>query len=50
MATLIRLLGSFELAEEAAQEAFSAALAQWPREGVPANPRAWLISTARFKA
>lgn len=50
MATLIRLLGSFELAEEAAQEAFSAALVQWPREGMPANPRAWLISTARFKA
>jgi len=50
VATLIRLLGSFELAEEAAQEAFSAALLQWPREGVPANPRAWLVSTARFKA
>jgi len=50
VATLIRLLGSFELAEEAAQEAFSAALVQWPREGVPASPRAWLVSTARFKA
>jgi len=50
VATLIRLLGSFELAEEAAQEAFAAALGQWPREGVPANPRAWLICTARHKA
>ena len=50
VATLIRLLGSFDLAEEAAQEAFAAALAQWPHEGVPANPRAWLISTARHKA
>jgi len=50
VATLIRLLGSFDLAEEAAQEAFAAALAQWPREGAPANPRAWLISTARHKA
>jgi RNA polymerase sigma-70 factor (ECF subfamily) len=50
VATLIRLLGSFELAEEAAQEAFAAALEQWPREGLPANPRAWLISTARHKA
>jgi RNA polymerase sigma-70 factor, ECF subfamily len=50
VATLIRLLGSFELAEEAAQEAFAIALEQWPREGAPANPRAWLISTARHKA
>jgi RNA polymerase sigma-70 factor (ECF subfamily) len=50
VATLIRLLGSFELAEEAAQEAFAAALEQWPRQGVPASPRAWLISTARHKA
>jgi RNA polymerase sigma-70 factor, ECF subfamily len=50
VATLIRLLGSFDLAEEAAQEAFAAALEQWPRQGVPANPRAWLISTARHKA
>jgi RNA polymerase sigma-70 factor (ECF subfamily) len=50
VATLIRLMGSFELAEEAAQEAFAAAVEQWPREGVPANPRAWLISTARHKA
>ena len=50
VATLIRLLGSFELAEEAAQEAFAVALEQWPRQGVPANARAWLISTARHKA
>ncbi|MGD0736941.1 MAG: RNA polymerase sigma factor [Terracidiphilus sp.] len=50
VATLIRLLGSFDLAEEAAQEAFAAALVQWPREGIPSNPRAWLISTARHKA
>lgn len=50
VATLIRLVGSFELAEEAAQEAFAIAVEQWPREGVPANPRAWLISTARHKA
>jgi RNA polymerase sigma-70 factor, ECF subfamily len=48
-ATLIRLLGDFDLAEEAAQNAFAAALEQWPREGVPANPRAWLVSTGRFK-
>jgi RNA polymerase sigma-70 factor, ECF subfamily len=50
VATLIRLLGSFDLAEEAAQEAFTIALEQWSREGIPANPRAWLISTARHKA
>jgi RNA polymerase sigma-70 factor (ECF subfamily) len=50
VATLIRLLGSFDLAEEAAQEAFALALERWPRQGVPANPRAWLISTARHKA
>jgi RNA polymerase sigma-70 factor, ECF subfamily len=50
VATLIRQLGSFDLAEESAQEAFAAALLQWPREGVPANPRAWLILTARHKA
>jgi RNA polymerase sigma-70 factor (ECF subfamily) len=50
VATLIRLLGSFDSAEEAAQEAFAAALVQWPREGIPTNPRAWLISTARHKA
>jgi RNA polymerase sigma-70 factor (ECF subfamily) len=50
LATLIRLLGDFDLAEEMLQEAFIAALAQWPRDGVPASPRAWLVSTARFKA
>ncbi len=49
-ATLIRLLGDFDLAEEALHDAFKAALEQWPRDGVPANPRAWLISTGRFKA
>jgi RNA polymerase sigma-70 factor, ECF subfamily len=49
-ATLIRLLGSFDLAEDAMHDAFSAALQRWPIEGRPANPRAWLISTARFKA
>lgn len=48
-ATLIRLLGDFDLAEEAVQTAFAAALEQWPREGMPANPRAWLVSTGRFK-
>lgn len=50
LATLIRLLGDFELAEEALQEAFRAALEQWPRDGLPDNPRAWLVSTGRFKA
>ena len=50
VATLIRLLGSFDLAEEAAQEAFTVALEQWTQQGVPANPCAWLISTARHKA
>jgi RNA polymerase sigma-70 factor (ECF subfamily) len=50
LATLIRLLGDFDLAEEAMQEAFAAALAQWPTEGSPANPRAWLIATARHRA
>ena len=50
LATLIRLLGSFDLAEEVTQEAFAAALQQWPLQGVPANPRAWLVSTARHKA
>jgi RNA polymerase sigma-70 factor (ECF subfamily) len=50
LATLIRLLGDFDLAEEAMHEAFRAALEQWPRDGVPANPRAWLVSTGRFKA
>jgi RNA polymerase sigma-70 factor (ECF subfamily) len=49
-ATLVRLLGSFDVAEEALHDAFRAALEQWPREGVPANPRAWLVSTGRFKA
>jgi RNA polymerase sigma-70 factor (ECF subfamily) len=49
LATLIRLLGDFDLAEEAMQEAFAAAYQQWPREGVPPNPRAWLVSTGRFK-
>ena len=49
-ATLIRLLGDFDIAEEALQDAFRAALEQWPREGIPANPRAWLVSTGRFKA
>lgn len=50
LATLIRLLGDFDLAEEALQDAFTAAVERWPAEGVPANPRAWLISTGRFKA
>lgn len=50
LATLIRLLGDFELAEEAMQEAFSVAVEVWPQQGIPAQPRAWLISTARFKA
>jgi RNA polymerase sigma-70 factor (ECF subfamily) len=50
LATLIRLLGDFDLAEEAMHEAFAAALSLWPSSGVPENPRPWLISTARFKA
>src|SRR5512145_524285 len=50
LATLIRLLGDFDRAEEALHDAVRAALEQWPREGVPANPRAWLVSTGRFKA
>jgi RNA polymerase sigma-70 factor, ECF subfamily len=50
LATLIRMLGDFDLAEEAMHEAFAAALSLWPRTGVPGNPRPWLISTARFKA
>src|SRR5207253_8034951 len=50
LATLIRLLGDFDLTEEAMHEAFAAALSLWPRSGVPGNPRPWLISTARFKA
>ena len=49
LATLIRLLGDFDRAEEALQEAFGAALETWPRDGVPHNPRAWLVSTGRFK-
>src|SRR4029450_13209507 len=50
VATLIRLLGVFDAAEEALHDAFRAALEQWPRDGVPANPRAWLVSAGRFKA
>lgn len=49
LATLIRLLGDFDLAEEALHEAFVSAVERWPRDGVPANPRAWLVSTGRFK-
>src|SRR3954463_5985269 len=49
-ATLVRLLGDFDLAEEALHEAFAAALEQWARDGVPANPRAWLVSAGRVKA
>src|SRR6188472_3777064 len=49
-ATLVRLLGDFDAAEEAVHDAFRAALEQWPREGIPGNPRAWLVSTGRFKA
>ncbi len=50
LATLIRLLGDFDLAEEALHEAFRSAVEQWPREGVPANPCAWLVSAGRFRA
>src|SRR5689334_7898894 len=50
LATLIRLLGDFDLAEDALHDAFAAAVERWPRDGVPANPRAWLVSTGRFKA
>ena len=50
LASLIRLLGGFELAEEALADAFLAASQQWPRDGIPANPRAWLVSAGRFKA
>ncbi|HEY7152475.1 MAG TPA: RNA polymerase sigma factor [Gemmataceae bacterium] len=50
LATLIRLLGDFDRAEEALHDAFTSALEQWPRDGVPANPRAWLVSAGRFKA
>ncbi|MFN8497150.1 MAG: RNA polymerase sigma factor [Anaerolineae bacterium] len=49
-ASLVRLLGDFDLAEDALQDAFRAAVEQWPRDGVPANPRTWLISAGRFKA
>ena len=49
-ATLIRLLGDFDLAEDAVHDAFAAALERWPQDGMPANPRAWLVSTGRFKA
>src|SRR6266446_2490282 len=50
LATLIRLLGDFDLAEDSMHDAFAAALDRWARDGVPENPRAWLVSTARFKA
>src|SRR5207244_9205826 len=50
LATLIRLIGDFDLAEEDMHEAFATALSAWPKSGVPDNPRPWLISTARFKA
>jgi len=50
LATLVRLLGDFDLAEEALHDAFTAALERWPADGVPANPRAWLVSAGRFKA
>jgi RNA polymerase sigma-70 factor, ECF subfamily len=49
-ATLVRLLGNFDLAEEALHDAFIAAAERWPQEGVPGNPSAWLVSTGRFKA
>ncbi len=49
-ATLVRVLGDFDLAEDALHEAFVAAMAQWPRDGMPRNPRSWLVSTGRFKA
>src|SRR5512133_2838939 len=50
LASLIRLLGDFDRAEEALHDAFAAALEQWPASGLPANPRAWLVSAGRFKA
>jgi RNA polymerase sigma-70 factor (ECF subfamily) len=50
LATLMRLLGDFDVAEEALSDAFAAAVQQWPRDGIPANPRAWLVSAGRFKA
>src|SRR3954468_4806519 len=49
-ATLIRVLGDFDLAEEAMHDAFAAAVEQWTRDGIPDNPRAWLVSAGRFKA
>src|SRR6185437_4439772 len=49
-ATLIRVLGDFDLAEEAMHDAFTSAVEQWPRDGVPENPRAWLVTAGRFKA
>ena len=50
MATLIRILGDFDLAEEAVQEAFVIAVERWPRDGVPDNPGAWIVRTARNRA
>src|SRR5271168_845938 len=50
LATLIRLLGDFDLAEEALHDAFASAMEQWPRDGIPQSPRAWLVSAGRFKA
>ena len=50
LATVIRSIGDFELAEDAVQEAFAAALEQWPRDGMPDNPRAWIVGVARNKA
>src|SRR5215216_2908846 len=50
LATLIRLLNDFDLAEDALHDAFAAALQQWPNDGIPRNPYAWLVSTGRFKA
>ena len=50
LATLIRVLGDFDLAEDAAQEAFASAVEQWHRDGLPENPRAWIIGVARHKA
>ncbi|HUQ82633.1 MAG TPA: sigma-70 family RNA polymerase sigma factor, partial [Gemmatimonadaceae bacterium] len=50
LATLIRLLGDFDLAEEALHDAFAAAVERWPADGIPVNPRAWLVSTGRFKS
>src|SRR6186997_3129354 len=50
LATLIRLLGDFDLAEDALHDAFRAAAEQWPQDGIPSNPRAWLVSAGRFKA